>query len=66
MLILISLVLCLSHKCEPGFKDFKEVEQVRRKKSAKLKRMAFLVSKGWQDEQSKLCWLTWRLSVSLV
>ena len=38
------------------------VEQIRRKRSARLKGIAFFVCRGWQDEHSR-CWC---LSVGLV
>ena len=38
------------------------VEQIRRKRSARLKGIAFFVCRGWQDEYSR-CWC---LSVGLV
>ena len=38
------------------------VEQIRRKRSSRLKGIAFFVCRGWQDEYSR-CWC---LSVGLV
>ena len=48
--------------CSVRILNVSSVEQIRRKRSARLKGIAFFVCRGWQDEYSR-CWC---LSVGLV
>ena len=48
--------------CAVRILNVSSVEQIRRKRSARLKGIAFFVCRGWQDEYSR-CWC---LSVGLV